>query len=59
MKLKLVVLALAALTAAYPRWLELLGLDPDHGSGLVEALITGGCVLAVIALTASVARRVD
>lgn len=44
------ILSLLAFTAAMPDWIEaLFGVDPDSGSGSLEALIALGlAVLAVI-----------
>lgn len=57
MKAKLAVLALAGVTAAHPAWLELLGVNPDHGSGTFETLIVAVCVLSVIGVAVSLARQ--
>jgi hypothetical protein len=54
--LKTLTLILAAATAIHPAWLELLGIDPDHGNGSVETLLTIACVLIVITLSTSIIR---
>jgi hypothetical protein len=57
MKAKLAVLTLAGITAVHPAWLELLGIDPDHGNGTFELLIVLVCVLTVISLAVSLVRQ--
>ena len=48
---------LAVLAALWPDWIEAFGLDPDHGSGLVEWLIPAALALtAVLLAVASRAR---
>jgi predicted lysophospholipase L1 biosynthesis ABC-type transport system permease subunit len=48
---------LAALTAAWPVWIEgLFGVDPDHGNGSTEWIVVVVCA-AVAVLCASLARR--
>jgi hypothetical protein len=45
----LVTFILAAATAAYPRWIELVfGIDPDQGNGTLEALIVLVCILVAV-----------
>lgn len=39
---------LATLTAIWPKWLEALGVDPDHGNGSAEWAIVA--LLALLAL---------
>jgi hypothetical protein len=49
-----VVLAVA--TASFPAWIEaILGVDPDHGSGLVEWLLVAG--LAVVGISSGALAR--
>ena len=56
MKTKLVVLAVAGLTALHPAWLEWFGLEPDHGNGTFEATLALVCVFVVIGATVSLVR---
>jgi hypothetical protein len=52
-------LGLLILTLAHPAWIEAVtGLDPDHGSGLVEYLIVAGCAALALVAGAPVVRRV-
>jgi hypothetical protein len=45
-----------ALTAVWPRWIESLGLDPDHGKGTAEWVIVA--VLGMLAIcTGTLATR--
>jgi hypothetical protein len=42
---------LSLLTFAKRDWIEAwLGIDPDHGNGIVEWLIVGGCLFATLTL---------
>jgi hypothetical protein len=56
MKTKLVVLAIAGLTAIHPAWLEWFGIDPDHGNGGFETMLVLACVLVVIGAAVSLVR---
>lgn len=41
---------LALLTIIYPRWLELVGVDPDGGNGAVETALVVVCVIVCVLL---------
>lgn len=56
MKLNLTALTVAAITAVHPSWLELVGINPDHGSGSVEGAITVGAVAVALAATGRIQR---
>lgn len=53
----LIVLAVAAITAVFPRWLELVGVDADGGSGQMEVVIVITLVLLAVGLFARAWRK--
>jgi hypothetical protein len=55
----LVSAGLLILTLVHPAWIEwATGLDPDHGSGVVEYLFVAACVVAAVFAGLPVIRRV-
>lgn len=53
----LIVLAVAAITAVFPRWLELAGVDADGGGGQAELVIVITLVLLAVGLFARAWRK--